>query len=272
MPFSLALSPEGNLIIDDWADEVFCFTKTHEAAAILACGNGNAAVLLWLAALSSTAELPAPALYWRDFAGHWLMAFCHRTGETPSDQKFTEVLETFPPMRGSEFLSIPLLRQLWADFGKHVDRQIANHPKGADGWLSETLPHWHVVGRVTLHLAENKRDAERPFAFLATYTSGLTPEGKSRHVLLQQAIKEYAGTKNRAGLLHLLEPVSLAAEKSIWLADQVASGAIYRQQAWQPGDALKFFKEIKVLVEGRDAATPKGKRDGRRQGFIIVRN
>ena len=249
MPFSLALSPAGYLIIDDWAEEVLCFSKFHEAAAIQACESGSAAVLLWLASLPSAAELPAPALYWRDFAGKWLMDFCHRSGATPDVADAGGFLETFPPMRGSEYLSIPVLQQRWADFGADVEARVAKHAKGADGWLRETLPHWHLVGRVTLHLAENKRDSERPFAFLATYTSGLTPDGKPRHVLLQQAVQEYVGAKNRASLLHLLEPVSLAAEKSDWLSKQVETGAIYQQQAWPPAEALKFLKEIQCFEE-----------------------
>ena len=249
MPFSLALSPTGHLVIDDWAEEILCFSKAHEVAAVKACESGSAAMLLWLASLSSGAELPAPALYWRDFAGKWLMDFCHRSGAIPEAADAAGFLETFPPMRGSEYLSVPILQHLWADFGTQVEALVAKHPKGADGWLREALPHWHLVGRVTLHLAENKRDSERPFAFLATYTSGLTPEGKPRHVLLQQAVKEYVGAKNRASLLHLLEPVSLAAEKSDWLSNQVETGAIYQQQAWTPAEALKFLKEIQTFEE-----------------------
>ncbi len=237
------------MIIDDWAEEILCFSQSHEAAALKACESGSAAVLLWLASLPTAAELPAPALYWRDFAGKWLMAFCHRSGASPDDAAAGGFLETFPPMRGSEYLSIPILERLWALLGEHVEGQVTKLAKGTDGWLHTTLPHWHLVGRVTFHLAENKRDPERPFAFLATYTSGLTADGKARHVLLQQAIKEYAGAKNRTSLLHLLEPVSVAAEKSGWLADQLKSGAIYQQQAWQPADALKFLKEIQIFEE-----------------------
>jgi non-specific serine/threonine protein kinase len=252
MPVSLALSPEGHLIIDDWAEEMFCFGNAHEEAARKACENGNGAVLLWLAALGSGAGLPAPALYWRDFAGLWLTAFCHRSSEVmtrPGAAELTQFMETCPPLRGSEYLSLTVLDGLWRDFAAEVERQIAATAGGADGWLSKSLPHWHLVGRVTFHMAENKRDAEKPFAFLATYTSGLTPDGKARHVLLQQAIKEYAGAKNRARLLHLLEPVSLAAGRSTWLAGQVESGAIYRQQAWRPAEALKFLKEVKAFED-----------------------
>ena len=252
MPVSLALSPKGHLIIDEWAEEIFCFPKALEESAGKACEGGNGAVLLWLAALASGAGLPAPAGFFRDFAGLWLAAYCHRSREgmaAPEAAELAEFLLTCPPLRGSEYLSAAVLRGLWQDFGMEVERQMAASIKGADGWLGETLPHWHLVGRVTFHLAENKRDVDRPFAFLATYTSGLTPEGKPRHVLLQQAIKEYAGAQNRASLLHLLEPVSLAAEKSPWLAEQVESSAIYRQQAWRPDEALKFLKEVNVFED-----------------------
>ncbi|MEI7955588.1 MAG: DEAD/DEAH box helicase [Verrucomicrobiota bacterium] len=252
MPFALGLSPHAHLIIDDWAEEIFCFSKALEGSASKACDAGNGAVLLWLAGLASAAELPAPAAYWRDFAGLWLTAYCHRSHggmARPEEAQLAGFLDTCPPLRGSEYLSVAVLQRLWEDLGMEVERQIAASGADADGWLAKTLPHWHVVGRVTFHLAENKRDADRPFAFLATYTSGLTPEGKPRHVLLQQAIKEYAGRQNRASLLHLLEPVSLAAGRSSWLADQVESAAIYRQQAWRPAEALAFLKEVKVFED-----------------------
>jgi hypothetical protein len=35
-------------------------------------------------------------------------------------------------------------------------------------WLREKNPLWRMVGRVTFHLAENKRDESYPFAFMAT--------------------------------------------------------------------------------------------------------
>ncbi|MEI7911851.1 MAG: DEAD/DEAH box helicase [Verrucomicrobiota bacterium] len=252
MPVSLALSPSGHLIIDEWAEEIFCFPKALEESARNACNDGTGAVLLWLAGLASAAGLPAPATYWRDFTGLWLTAYCHCSREVmppPSVPQLAGFADTCPPLRGSEYLTAAVLDGLWHAIGAEVARQIAACADGADGWLGKTLPHWHLVGRVTFHLAENKRDADRPFAFLATYTSGLTPDGKPRHVLLQQAIKEYAGAQNRTSLLRLLEPVSLAAERSAWLAGQVESAAIYRQQAWRPAEALKFLKEVKVFED-----------------------
>ena len=61
MPVSLALSPSGHLIIDEWAEEIFCFPKALEESARNACNDGTGAVSLWLAGLASAAGLPAPA-------------------------------------------------------------------------------------------------------------------------------------------------------------------------------------------------------------------
>ena len=38
-------------------------------------------------------------------------------------------------------------------------RRWAAHPGGAQAYLREKNPLWRLVGRVTFHLAENKRDA-----------------------------------------------------------------------------------------------------------------
>ena len=62
------------------------------------------------------------------------------------------------------------------------------------------------------NLAENRRDAEQPFAFMATYTTRLSAQAKAQHVPLGQALREYAGESNRDRLLSLLLPVQRAAE------------------------------------------------------------
>lgn len=208
--------------------------------------------MFWLASLKSSAGLPPPAIYWREIAGHWLSHFCHRGGVAPEElpgEDAAKLIDQVPPMRGAEHLTADVLRALWAGFGNHVIARSSAHAQGAGDWLRATLPHWHLVGRVTLHLAENKKDPGHPFAFLATYTSGLNAEGRARHLPLQQAVKEYAGAQNRTVLLNLLEPLSRAAGKSAWAKDQVESGNIYRPQAWTPRQALKFLREVPRLEE-----------------------
>ena len=60
---------------------------------------------------------------------------------------------------------------------------------------------WSVVGRVHFNLAEYKLDPEAPFAFLATYTTSLSPRGKAQHAPLGRALEEFAGAKNKPRLL-----------------------------------------------------------------------
>jgi non-specific serine/threonine protein kinase len=67
-----------------------------------------------------------------------------------------------------------------------------------------------VVGRVTFHLAENKADTQRPFAFLATFTDKLSRTGQPQHLPLARALQLYAGQKDSTALQALLEPVRLA--------------------------------------------------------------
>lgn len=248
MPLSIALSPEGHLIADELAEESVAFFSGHDAAAREALTQGDAAVLLWLASFKSTKSLPLAALFWRDFSGRWLTRFCHAGAGAVvpalSHEECAAIMDQIPPMRGAEYLTAEVLQILWREFEKHILDLTARHSEGANGWLREVLSHWHLVGRVTLHLAENKKDMERPFAFLATYTSGLNTEGKPRHLPLQQAIKEYAGAQNKTVLLNLLEPLSLAAEKSEWARTMVDTGAIYRPQAWVPSQALAFLREV----------------------------
>src|SRR5882757_1052063 len=100
MPLSLALSPEGHLLPDDLAEESAAFAPHHEEAARAALANGDASTLLWLASWKTPQDLPMAAVFWREFAGFYLTAFCHHgpgiiLSAPPSWQSF---IEQAPPM------------------------------------------------------------------------------------------------------------------------------------------------------------------------------
>ena len=120
-------------------------------------------------------------------------------------------------------------------------------PAERKAYLRERNPQWRFVGRVTLHLAENKRNPEYPFAFLATFANGLTPQGKVRHEPLGRALQQYAGEQNREAMLNLLLPISKAAESSELIRRLVDSGEIYHPLAWSPREAYEFLKAIPLL-------------------------
>ncbi len=114
-------------------------------------------------------------------------------------------------------------------------------------WLARIHPALHLLGKVTFHLAENKRAPETPFAFMATYTHRLSAQEKPVHLPLGRALQEYAGAKNQTALRALLEPVQLAAERSAWARDLLDSRRIFQAQAWTPAHAYAFLREVPTL-------------------------
>jgi len=111
---------------------------------------------------------------------------------------------------------------------------LAAFTGSVEEYLHRASPVWSLVGQVPFHLAENKRSPEAPFAFLATYTTGVSTTGKVQHAPLGQALREFAGARNRAALLSLLAPVQRAAERCPWVKALVDAGAIYRALGWSP--------------------------------------
>src|SRR5207247_299460 len=78
--------------------------------------------------------------------------------------------EAAPPMKGLEYLNGAVLARSWDELEVHTLSRIARTAGGAAAYLKDCNPTWNAVGRVTFHLAENKRNPAYPFAFLATYT------------------------------------------------------------------------------------------------------
>jgi non-specific serine/threonine protein kinase len=127
----------------------------------------------------------------------------------------------------------------------HSELAAAGLPVQA--FLRRKNPAWHVVGRVHFNLAENRKDDEAPFAFLATYTTELSTRGKEQHLPLGRALSEYAGASNRPRLLSLLLPVQRAAARCAWLKQLVEAREIYHPLRWTPSEALQLLTDVPAL-------------------------
>jgi superfamily II DNA or RNA helicase len=172
----------------------------------------------------------------------------HATADPPADE-LARLADEAPPMRGGEYLDPSTLAALWRTLGEAFEAERAESGLGLNEFLALRDSRWRHVGRVHFHLAENRKDAERPFAFLATYVSGVTDHGALRHAPLGAALREFAGAGAKAELLKLLEPVSRASESCGWLKAIVDSGEIFHPLRWTPAEAMRLLGDMASLEQ-----------------------
>lgn len=250
----LAITPQGHLLVRE-------APSGHEdrsvpKALLNAYSTSPACGMLHSATEDLATALPASFEFARSIARMYLTNLCGAAVAEPGAAipeipppvaDLGRAALQAPPMTGLEYLSAEVLADWWRELDAMVRSEIERHPGGARGYLQERNAQWRFVGRVTFHLAENKRDPDYPFAFLATFANGLTPRGKVKHEPLGRALQEYAGAKNRKAMLNLLLPVSKAAESVEWVRRLVDSGEIYRPLAWSPREAFAFLQSVPLL-------------------------
>ena len=216
----------------------------------------ESAGLFELAARPISGGLPPDLSYWRDFAGRNLTARRHTpVGTTDleplpplSDADATFLILSAPPMQGTEYFSAEVLGRLWSSLDEWIRRE-AFRAGGLEAFLLKRAPLWRQVGRVCFHLAENKKDADYPFAFLATYAPRISDSARVRFQPLSRALQELAGEGNRKALVRLLTPVQRAADKSPLIRDLLGSNDIYHPLAWTPQEAYRFLQEVPLYEE-----------------------
>ncbi len=252
--FDVRVTPHGVVTAradDDapaWARTVASRFAEGEAPGVIALG----------AAAAPPPDAPPALAFWREMAAAFLRAVCHvPSGKPdavaadiapPAPALLAQWVLSVPPMPGAEYVSVPVLEGVWS----RLTEWAADKTSAGGGWgafLETYAPRWTRVGRVTLHLAENKGDGEYPFAFMATYASGLSSGGKVQRLPLGRALREYAGAHAKPELLRLLSPLHAAAVKSALIADLVDSGDVFHPLVWTPAEAYAFLKEIPLYEE-----------------------
>ena len=248
-----SLTPHGRLVIGPQDDAPALDPALGERMRrAFARGSGHG--LLRLGAAEVGQALPPVFSYWRAFGGRFVTALCTRPepddddGELPPPPDDLPALAASAPlMPGAEDLTVDVLRRLWEALGQAFETELAESRGSLQDYLRRLNPAWNVVGRVHFNLAENRRDDEAPFAFLATYTHRLSGHGKAQHLPLGQALHEYAGSANKAKLLSLLLPVQRAAERCDWLRQMVDAGEIFHPLRWLPQEAFRLLGDISEL-------------------------
>jgi len=252
--FDLALSPTGRLRLAP-ADNAQELEPARLARLSRAFERSSGEGLVELGGAELGGELP-PALAWfRDFGHAFFTALCAlpdlelpgAVTAPPPAPDFEELARSAAPMVGGEYLSPAVLASLWEQTWAALAARAEDRAEPVIEVVRGLSSAWHAVGRVVFHLAENKRDPERPFAFLATYTRRLSRAAKAQHVPLAEALREYGGEGKRQALLAVLAPVQRAAEKSELVRALVDSGDLYHPLAWTAPEAYRFLREVPTI-------------------------
>jgi len=250
------LTPHGRLALaraDDAVELESGLARRLGEAFARGAGHG----LLRLGAAEVGQVLPPVFSYWRELGARYVTALCtkpdveeDRVGIPPPSAEELEALAgAAPAMPGAEYLTGEVLRALWGETDEAFTAELAESGATVQDFLKRLNPAWNVVGRVHFNLAENRKDEQAPFAFLATYTHRLSAHGKPQHLPLGQALREYAGAANKARLLSLLLPVQRAAERCPWLRQMIDAGEIFHPVRWSPPDAFRFLGDVSELEQ-----------------------
>jgi len=211
--------------------------------------------LLFLGFCDHQVILPPSLDFWRNFAGLFIKKLIrtpdleilrHKAKVSIKEDELARRLECAPLMVGSEYLNAALLEDIWAGLSKTFTSAIKSYDGTVEDFIRAYSPNAHLVGRVFFHLVENK-GSEYPFAFMATYSTRLSSKGKSKHLPLKHALREYGNNSEK--LLELLATVYLAANKSPLITNLTETGELFHPIAWTSGEAFSFLKEIPLYEE-----------------------
>jgi non-specific serine/threonine protein kinase len=254
---TLILTPHGRLLLEEQPAAETPVTHDLAERLIPAFARGDGHGLLQLGAAEVQTAMPAVFAYWREFASRYIIAV--RTAFTldgrsglppipaPSHADLDPLVLASPAMTGAEYLSADVLESLWAHLDTAFRLELSESEASVEDFLKAKNSAWNLVGRVHFNLAENRKDEESPFAFLATYTHRLSSRGKALHVPLGRALTEYGGAANKTRLLSLLLPVQRASEQVEWLKAMVDNGEIYHPLRWTPSEALGLLNDVPAL-------------------------
>jgi len=249
----LILNPSGHLMMVDSSNAGASGPFfPHIAQAFAASPSAG---IISLTGQKSALDWPLSWIYWRDFGARYLLQLCQNSSTTkllpPSPALDPGTLASLhlsiPPMPGAEYCRPEVLAEIWQNLDSWVRAEVVRDAAGLSGFLQQHAPLWRQVGRVCFHLAENRQDAEFPFAFMATYIPRLGKNARAQHLPLSQALREYAGSNNRDALLRLLEPVYAASLCCPWVKDLLESNDIYHPLAWSPDEAYQFLQDVPPL-------------------------
>lgn len=210
--------------------------------------------LLWLLHLGlSSNEIPLspPLAFWRDVAATWI----HQVRTDPEadtkrervavpldDVTATGFCSCMPPMIGSDRVESSFLNGIWDGITDTLRFEIDHFKGSIDDYFNSLTADAPHIDRIHFHLVENRNNPDRPFAFLATYTTRIDKQGQIRHQPLKHAFEEFS--ENGSKTLELLAAVNKVAKSNALVHSLVENGDLFRMIGFTADEAYAFLKGV----------------------------
>jgi non-specific serine/threonine protein kinase len=201
----------------------------------------------------SDSSIPlSPSLtFWREFAANWV----HQVRTQPdaeekrdalhvnlTDEEAENSLQKLPAMVGVDYADRAFIFNTRNRMGISFRHAMRSFTGSIEEYFAALVPKSRHVDRIHFHLVENRKDEQRPFAFLATYSTRIDEQGRTRHLPLKHAFEEYSDRNDK--LLELLATVNKVAKKNQLVASMVDSGEIFKVIGLTPLEAMLFLEGV----------------------------
>ncbi|KMQ50743.1 Helicase, SNF2/RAD54 family [Chitinispirillum alkaliphilum] len=209
---------------------------------------------LWLLILGLSPEhipLSQSLSFWREFSYTWI----HKLRTQPDiEDKRENVINVFdksegsgylkriPAMVGIDLIDLDFLGSVWDSLTRSFSKGIKSYKGSVEEYFASIHPDPQHIDRIHFHLVENVKDANKPFAFMATYSTRIDSTGRTTHLPLKHAFKEYHGHNDK--LLQLLSTVKKVSRKNSFIESIVSSGEIFQVIGLTSTEAMGFLEGV----------------------------
>ena len=152
-----------------------------------------------------------------------------------------------PLMTGAEYLSRVVLDDLWQRLHAEFRSEIRQYKGTVEEFIRQYSPDVHLIGRVFFHLVESKKN-DHPFAFLATYSTGLNKQGRSQQLPLKHALTRNTERTGKSCSI-CSRPFIARPKRALLSRDFWRAANLFHPLAWSAKEAYTFLREIPLYEQ-----------------------
>ena len=187
--------------------------------------------------------------YWFDYSSEIIKNFCISTNSSnistaANNNTINSYLQRSSAISGQEYLDYKLLENIWSKATSYLNDCLHNFSGDLKEFIEKNYPNWAQVGLLNFHLAETPVSVEKPFAFIATYTTRVSDKLRLQHSPLGKVVADYIQKEKIEVLQELLKPIVQAGEQSDFISKLTKEKRIYKTCLFSNIEALEFLKSV----------------------------